>query len=143
MKSSINKIELLHNFLKIIIKWSFTSKILHSSGMFGIMSSVTFNSFLYRKSETCMLRNKLYIKMWSVVGVKPVNTAPIGLYTKSRKTRTFEIYVMQKLHIGKLSNFAHIISTYMVVCTDITKLVLNWVLQIYNNTVLQQYVIIL
>ena len=50
--------------------------------------------------------------MLSVVGVEPVDEAPIGLYTKLRKIRTFEMDVMQKLHIGKLSNLAHIISTY-------------------------------
>ena len=38
--------------------------------------------------------------------------APIGLYTKLRKTRTFEMDVIQKLQIGKLSNLAHIILTY-------------------------------
>ena len=38
----------------------------------------------------------------------PVDEEPIGLYTKLRKTRTFEMDVMQKLHIEKLSNLAHI-----------------------------------
>ena len=42
----------------------------------------------------------------------PVDEAPIGLYTELMKTETFEIDVMQKLHVGKLSNFAHIMSTY-------------------------------
>ena len=42
----------------------------------------------------------------------PVDEVPIGLYTKLRKTETFEMDVVQKLHFGKLSNFAHIISTY-------------------------------
>ena len=42
----------------------------------------------------------------------PVEEAPIGLYTKLRKTRTFEMDVMQKLLIGKFSNLAHIIFTY-------------------------------
>ena len=42
----------------------------------------------------------------------PVDEAPIRLYTKLRKTRTFEMDVMQILHIGKLSNLAHMISTY-------------------------------
>ena len=42
----------------------------------------------------------------------PVEEAPIGLYTKLRKTETFEMDVMPKLHVGKLSNFAHIKSTY-------------------------------
>ena len=37
---------------------------------------------------------------------------PIGLYTKLRKAGTFEMDVMQKLHIGKLSNLGHIIPTY-------------------------------
>ena len=65
---------------------------------------------------------KFYIKMYSVVGVEsvdeapvdeaPVDETPIGLYTKLRKTRTFEMDVMQKLQIGKLSSLAHIISTY-------------------------------
>ena len=41
------------------------------------------------------------MKMLIVVGVEPVGEAPvgevhIGLYTKLRKTRTFEIAVMQK-----------------------------------------------
>ena len=36
--------------------------------------------------------------------------APIGLYTKLRKTTTFEMDVTQKIIIGKLSNLAHIIS---------------------------------
>ena len=44
--------------------------------------------------------------------VEPVDEAPIGLYTKLRKNEIFEMDVMQKLHVGKLSNFAHIISTY-------------------------------
>ena len=52
-----------------------------------------------------------------MVGVEPVDEAPvdeapIGLYTKLRKTRTFEMDVMQKPRIGKLSNLAHIIFTY-------------------------------
>ena len=34
--------------------------------------------------------------MQTVVGVEPVDEAPIGLYTKLRKTRTFEMDVMQK-----------------------------------------------
>ena len=42
----------------------------------------------------------------------PVDEAPIGLYTKLKKTETFEMDVMQKVQVGKLSNFAHIISTY-------------------------------
>ena len=41
----------------------------------------------------------------------PVDEAPIGLYTKLRKIETFEMDVMQNLNVGKLSNFAHIIST--------------------------------
>ena len=36
-----------------------------------------------------------------------MDETPIGLYTKLRKTRTFEMDVMEKLHIGKLSNLAH------------------------------------
>ena len=48
--------------------------------------------------------------------VEPVEEAPIGLYTKLRKTRTFEIDVMQKILIGKLSKFAHTISTYGWFC---------------------------
>ena len=59
--------------------------------------------------------------MYIVVGVEPVEEAPIRLYTKLRKTRTFEMDVIQKLHIGKLSNLALIILTY----TNITKLVLH------------------
>ena len=60
---------------------------------------------------------KLCIKMLIVVGVEPVEEAPveeapIGLYTKLRKTRTFEMDVMQNLLIGKFSNFAHMIFTY-------------------------------
>ena len=39
-----------------------------------------------------------------MVGVEPVGEAFIEIYTKLRKTRTFEMDVMQKLHIGKLSN---------------------------------------
>ena len=31
-----------------------------------------------------------------------VDEALIGLYTKLRKTETFEMDVMQKLHVGKL-----------------------------------------
>ena len=58
--------------------------------------------------------------MLIVVGVEPVGEAPvgevpIGLYTKLRKTRTFEMDVMQKLHIGKLSNLAHIIPIWLLV----------------------------
>ena len=45
-------------------------------------------------------------------GGAPVEEAPIGLYTKLRKTRTFEMDVMQKLLIGKFSNLEHIIFTY-------------------------------
>ena len=41
-----------------------------------------------------------------------VEEAPIGLYIELRKIETFEMDAMQKLHVGKLSNFAHIISTY-------------------------------
>ena len=41
----------------------------------------------------------------------PVEEAPIGLYPKLR-TRTFEMDVIQKLQIGKLSNLAHIILTH-------------------------------
>ena len=37
--------------------------------------------------------------------------APIGLYTKLRKTRTFEMDVMPKILNGKLSNLAHVIFT--------------------------------
>ena len=44
--------------------------------------------------------------------VAPVDEALIGLYTKFRKTRTFEMDVIQKLHIGKLSNLAYVILTY-------------------------------
>ena len=52
-----------------------------------------------------------------MVGVEPVceapvGEAPIGLYTKLRKNRTFEMDVMQKILIGKLSNLAHVIFTY-------------------------------
>ena len=52
--------------------------------------------------------------MGSLVGVGAalVDAALIGRYTKLGKTRTFEMNVMQKLHILKLSNFAQIISTY-------------------------------
>ena len=53
-----------------------------------------------------------------MVWVKPVDEAPIGLYTKLRKTRIFEMDVIQKLHIGKLPNLAH--NGHMVVCTNIT-----------------------
>ena len=43
---------------------------------------------------------------------------------KIEKTRTFEMNVMQKLHIGKISNLAHIIFTYGCLY-NITKSVLN------------------
>ena len=46
------------------------------------------------------------------VEVASVEEAPIGLYTKLRETRTFEMDVMQKLLIRKFSNLAHIIFTY-------------------------------
>ena len=46
-----------------------------------------------------------------MVGVEPVDEVPIGLYTKLRKTGTFEMDVMLKVIIGQLSNFAHIIFT--------------------------------
>ena len=36
---------------------------------------------------------------------------PIGLFPKLRKTKTFEMDVMQKILIGKLSNPAHVIFT--------------------------------
>ena len=42
----------------------------------------------------------------------PVDEAPIGLYTKLRKTRTFEVDVMYKIHLGKLSILAHVLLTY-------------------------------
>ena len=42
----------------------------------------------------------------------PVEEAPIGLYKKLRKTRTFEMDVMQKLLIGKFSYLAYMIFTY-------------------------------
>ena len=56
-----------------------------------------------------------------MVGVEPVDEAPvdgvpIGLYTKLRKTRTFEMDVMQEILIGKLSNFTHIILTNVCLC---------------------------
>ena len=44
-------------------------------------------------------------------GWSAVEWAPIGLYTKLKKTRTFEMDVMQKILIGKLSNLAHVIFT--------------------------------
>ena len=44
------------------------------------------------------------------------------LYRKWRKTRTFQMDTVQKLHIEKLSNLVYIIYTYgMVDRTDITK----------------------
>ena len=42
----------------------------------------------------------------------PVDEVPIGLYTKFIKSRTFEMDVIQKLHIGKLSNLVQIILTF-------------------------------
>ena len=45
------------------------------------------------------------------VGEVPVDEAPMGLYTKVRKTRTFEMDVMQKIVIGKFSNLAHVVFT--------------------------------
>ena len=42
-----------------------------------------------------------------MVGVEPVDEAPIELYTKLRKTRAIKMDVMQKLQIGKLSNLAY------------------------------------
>ena len=88
------------------------------------------NFDIERAKPTCYEIMKLCIKMWSVVGVEPVNAAPIGLYTKLRKTVTFQMDVMQKLHIGKVSNLAHI-STYgwsYQYC--ITKWVLKGLLQV-------------
>ena len=41
--------------------------------------------------------------------------APIGLYTKLRKTRTFQMDVMHKVHIEKLSNPVHIIYVWLFV----------------------------
>ena len=51
--------------------------------------------------------------MKRVVEVEPVDKAPvdevpIGLYTALSKTRTFEMDVMHKLHIGKFLNPAYI-----------------------------------
>ena len=40
-----------------------------------------------------------------------VDDTPIGLYTKLRKTKTFETDVMQKLHIGEILHLAYMIST--------------------------------
>ena len=53
-----------------------------------------------------MHQNKIVVPV-ELVGVAPVGEAPIGLYTKLRKTRTFEMDVMQKILIGKLSKLAH------------------------------------
>ena len=78
--------------------------------MFGIILKVIFNIERLKPARYKII--KLCIKMQSVVGVEPVDEAPIRLYTKLRKTRTFEMDVLQKLNIGKLSNLAHIISVY-------------------------------
>ena len=43
--------------------------------------------------------------------MEPVGEKPLGLYRKLRKTITFEMDVMQKTPIGKLSNLAHVIFT--------------------------------
>ena len=72
-----------------------------------------------------------------LVDEAPVDEAPIGLYTKLRKTRTFEIDVIQKLHIGKLSNLAHIILIYGYLCINITNLVLHGLLQIKQYCFIQ------
>ena len=50
------------------------------------------------------------------MGEASVGEAPIGLYTKLRKTRTFEMDVMQKILIGKPSNLACIILIYGLLC---------------------------
>ena len=52
-----------------------------------------------------------------MVGVEPVEEEPIGLYTKLRKTRTFEMDVKQKILIGKLSN---LVQLQLVACTNIS-----------------------
>ena len=85
--------------------------------MFGIMLKVIFALCNIERLKPARYEIiKLCIKMLSVVGVEPVDEAPIGLYTKFRKTGTFGMDVMQKLHTGKLSNLAHIISTYGCLC---------------------------
>ena len=82
--------------------------------MFGIILKIFFFALFdnERLKPARYKIMKLCIKMLIVVGVKPVGEVPIGFYTKLRKTRTFEMDVMQKLHIGKLSNLANIIPTY-------------------------------
>ena len=42
-----------------------------------------------------------------------MDAAPIGLHTKLRKNGTFQMDVMQKLHIGKLSNLVHNYDIYV------------------------------
>ena len=73
-----------------------------------------------RENPACYEIIKLCMKMSRVLSVESVDAAPIGLYTKLRKTRTVGMGVMQKLHIGKLLNRAYIISITMVACTNIT-----------------------
>ena len=60
-----------------------------------------------------MIRNNKVMHQTVKCGrvMEPVGEASTGLYTKLRKTRTFEMDVIQKLHMGKLSNLAHIILT--------------------------------
>ena len=48
------------------------------------------------------------------MGEAPVGEAPTGLYTKFWKTRTFEMDVMHKILIGKVSNLPHVIFTKCV-----------------------------
>ena len=65
--------------------------------MFGIILKLIFAFFNNERLKPARYEMvNLCIKMWSVVGVEPVDEVPIGLYTKLRKTRTFEMYVMQK-----------------------------------------------
>ena len=49
-----------------------------------------------------------------------MDEAPIGLYTKLRKTETFEMDVMQKLHVGSFQTL-HTLYLHMVACTNINK----------------------
>ena len=74
-----------------------------------------------------------------MVGVEPVDEAPIELYTKLRKTRAIEMDVMQKLHIGKLSNLTYIISTYHCLyqyhCTSSTYFPIDLTILLYSDMV--------
>ena len=78
-----------------------------------ITLKVIFRSFKYRKIETSTSRDNVFMHQnvkWGRGGAGGWGAHRI--VHKIEENETFEMDVMQKLHVGKLSNFAHKISTY-------------------------------